>query len=214
MNRVRPSIGSALAVVAMLALEPWSPGALAREQEPGPAIEKEAMATLEKMGGYLRGLKTFQVVAQTTTEEVLEDGQKVQFAGEVNGLARMPDRLRLTTTSDRRDRLYVYDGKEFTMLARRANFYATVAAPATIGLLADMLDEKYAISLPLEDLFRWGGVAEPVRRHHGRDVHRAERGRRGDLRALRLPAGGARLAGVDPAGRPPAAAQDGAHHHH
>ena len=160
MNR-KTVIGSALVVVAMLALEPWfrehgaRAGALARR------IEQEALATLEKMGAYLRGLKTFQVVAQTTTEEVLEDGQKVQFAGEVNGLARMPDRLRLTTTSDRRDRLYVYDGKEFTMLARRANFYATVAAPATIGQLADMLDERSKISLPLEDLFRWGGVQNP-----------------------------------------------------
>jgi hypothetical protein len=34
--------------------------------------------------------------------------------------------------------------------------YATVAAPATIGALADALDERYAIGLPLDDLFRWG----------------------------------------------------------
>lgn len=37
------------------------------------------------------------------------------------------------------------------------NFYATVPAPPTIGKLADMLDEKYGFSVPLEDLFRWRG---------------------------------------------------------
>lgn len=115
------------------------------------------MAALQKMGAYLRSLTAFQVEAVTSTEEVLEDGQKVQFAGVIDGLARMPDRLRISVASDRRDRLYVYNGKEFTMLAQRVNFFATVPAPATIGQLADMLDAKYRIGLPLEDLFRWGG---------------------------------------------------------
>lgn len=154
-------IGSALAVVVLLAAI-WSPPLAAREQAAGAAIEKEAIAALEKMGTYLRSIKAFQVVAQTTNEEVLEDGQKVQFTGEVNALAQMPNRLRLTTTSDRRERLYVYDGKEFTMLARRVDFYATVPAPATIGQLADTLDQKYGINLPLEDLFRWGGAQSPT----------------------------------------------------
>ncbi len=128
----------------------------ARAQET-PLVEPEAMAALQRMGAYLRSLKAFQVEAVTSTEDVLEDGQKVQFAGVIDGLARMPDRLRILVSSDRRDRLYVYDGKEFTMLAQRVNFYATVPAPPTIGRLADELDAKYGIGLPLEDLFRWGG---------------------------------------------------------
>jgi hypothetical protein len=120
-------------------------------------IEADAMAALQKMGGYLRTLKAFQVEAVTSTEDVLEDGQKIQFDGVTNLLARMPDRLRITTDSDRRDRLLVYDGKQVTLLARRVNYYATVPAPPTIAQLADLLDEKYDMELPLEDLFRWGG---------------------------------------------------------
>ncbi len=123
-----------------------------------PQVEPEAMAALRNMGAYLRSLKAFQVEAVTSTEVVLEDGQKVQFDGVTKMLARMPDRLLIDVDSDRRERLWVYDGTTFTMLARRANYYATVPAPATIGQLADMMDEKYDIELPLEDLFRWGGA--------------------------------------------------------
>jgi len=120
-------------------------------------IEPDAMAALQKMGGYLRSLKTFQVESITSTEDVLEDGQKVLFSGTTNLLAQMPNRLRIDVESDRRSRLWVYDGKQFTMLARRANYYATVPAPPTIAQLADMIDEKFDLQLPLEDLFRWGG---------------------------------------------------------
>jgi hypothetical protein len=122
-----------------------------------PPIEPEAMAALQKMGGYLRTLKAFQVDAVNSTEDVLQDRQKVKFSGVTNLVARMPDRLRIDVTSDRRSRLFLYDGKQFTLYARRANQYATIPAPATIGELADTLDDKYNLALPLEDLFRWGG---------------------------------------------------------
>jgi hypothetical protein len=120
-------------------------------------VEPEAMAALKHMGAYLRSLKSFQVDAVTSTEQVLEDGQKVQFSGVTNILARMPDRLRISVDSDQHDRLWVYDGKQFTLLARRVNYYATVPAPPTIAQLADVMDETYGLQLPLEDLFRWGG---------------------------------------------------------
>lgn len=162
MTRMR-YVGSALVAVAILVSASWHQQAFAREQAAaGADVEKEAIAALEKMGGYLRSLKAFQVEAVTTNEEVLESGQKVQFAGAVNALARMPDRLRLAMHSDRRDRLFLYDGKQFTMLAERVNYYATVPAPPTIGKLADELDAKYDITLPLEDLFRWGGAQSPT----------------------------------------------------
>lgn len=123
----------------------------------GTSIEPDAMGALKQMGGYLRALKAFQVDAVTSTEQVLEDGQKVQFSGTTTIVARMPDRLRISVDSDRHDRLWVYDGKTFTLFARRVNYYATVPAPPTIAQLADMMDEKYDLQLPLEDLFRWGG---------------------------------------------------------
>jgi len=123
---------------------------------PKPAIEPAAMSALQAMGVYLRNLKSFQVETKTTDEDVLDDGQKIQYDGVVSIIAEFPGRLRAEVENDRRERLYLYDGKTFTLFAKRMNYYATVPAPPTIGKLADALEEKYGIDVPLEDLFRWG----------------------------------------------------------
>lgn len=122
----------------------------ARDIDPG------AMAALDKMGGYLRTLKAFQVIAVTTTEDVLDSGQKIQTDGVVDLLAVRPSQLRVEVKSDDRHRLFLYDGKKFTIWAELVNYYATVPAPPTIGELANQLDEKFDIELPLVDLFKWG----------------------------------------------------------
>ena len=124
-------------------------------QQP-PAIEPGAMAALQSMGTYLRTLKTFQVEVATTDEDVLDDGQKVEYSGTTSILARMPNGLRAEVANDRRERMYLYDGKSFTLFAKRLNYYATVPAPPTIGELARTLDEQYDVGVPIVDLFRWG----------------------------------------------------------
>jgi hypothetical protein len=133
----------------------WSAPAAAQTAD-ADAKDPIAMAALDEMGAYLRTLQTFQVKAETTREDVLENGLKVQLNGVTNLLARKPDRLRINVESDLKERQYLYDGKEFTLWARRMNYYATVPAPPTIGELVDLLEEKYDIETPLVDLFRWG----------------------------------------------------------
>jgi hypothetical protein len=137
-----------LAALALVAVP-----ALAQSQ---PAVEPGAMAALQSMGAYLRALKSFQVEVATTDEDVLDDGQKIQYSGTTSIVARMPNGLRAEVANERHDRMYLYDGKSFTLFAKRLNFYATVDAPPTIGQLADKLDSEYGFSVPLEDLFRWG----------------------------------------------------------
>jgi hypothetical protein len=130
---------------------------LAGQQADRLDIETGAMAALNKMSVFLRGLKAFQVQSETTQEEVLDDGQKVQFAHRVNLVAtRTPDRLIAEVDGDRKKRLFVYDGKSFTLLAQRAGYYATMAAPSEFGGLIDVLD-KHDMDIPLVDLFLWGG---------------------------------------------------------
>ena len=135
--------------------------AVSAEAQPKPtvALEPAAMSALTDMGAYLRTLKSFQVVAETTDEDVLEDGQKVQYAGTATILARLPNGLRAEVADDRKERLYFYDGKSFTLFGKRMNLYATVAAPPTLGQLADKLDEDYGLGVPLSDLFRWGSAS-------------------------------------------------------
>ena len=132
------------------------PPATASPTAAAPTVDQNAIAALGRMGTFLRSIKTFQVKARTTRDEVLTDGQKVQFASESDMLVRMPDRLRAEVSSDHKRRLLFYDGKSFTLVAPAVNYYATTPAPANVGQLIDQLEEKFAIEVPLQDLFHWG----------------------------------------------------------
>lgn len=130
-------------------------GISAHAQQPA-AVDPAAIKTLNDMSTYLRSLKSFQVESVGTTDEVLDDGQLVQYASRVNFLVQMPNRLLADVASDRNERQYVYDGKTFTLFARRVGYYAAVPAPASLRELDDVLMDKYDIELPLADLFRFG----------------------------------------------------------
>jgi hypothetical protein len=119
-------------------------------------IDPAAVDAIRKMGAYLRTFKAFQVIADVTHDDVLEDGLIVQTNSKVDLLATAPNHLRIEVTGDDRHRLYLYDGKNFTVWARLVNYYATVPAPPTTVQLFKDAEEKYNISLPLIDLFKWG----------------------------------------------------------
>jgi hypothetical protein len=144
-------------VATQVRTQPTGP---ARSQDSGAAsasdIDPDAMAALNRMGTYLRGLKAFLVRSTTSREDVLENGQKIEYEAVTDVLVQKPDQLRLETTNDRQRRLYLYDGKKFTLYAERLNYYATVPAPPTISQLVDNLQDKFDIELPLADLFSWG----------------------------------------------------------
>jgi hypothetical protein len=118
--------------------------------------DASAIKALDKMAAYLRTLKAFQVRSETSRDDVLDNGQTVAFAGVVDMVVERPNRLRAEVTSDKQHRMYFYDGKSFSLWARRVNYYATVPAPPTLRALADTLAEKYNIEMPLADLFYWG----------------------------------------------------------
>ena len=120
-------------------------------------IDPDAMKALNQMGSYLRTLKDFQVQAEITTEDVQEDGEKLQYGGTTTLLAQVPSKMRVSTEGEQKSRMFFYDGKSFTLFARRVGYYATVPAPDTIGKLIQAIREKYDVEMPLVDLFLWGG---------------------------------------------------------
>jgi len=149
--RTNPLMGLLLAVA--IGGHPMS--GLAQKDNPAP-VDPKAMAALEAMGAYLRSLKSFEITATTATDEVLDDGLKVQLDGTAKLTVRKPDRMRVTISSDRKQREFYYDGKSVTLYGPRVKYYATVAAPPTVGETVQLLAQKYGIDLPLADLFVWG----------------------------------------------------------
>jgi hypothetical protein len=148
-------IGTVLLVAGVCSAQ--QPPASAPETPKEPAVAPEALAALEKMGAFLRTLKTFTLHAESTIDEVLDDtGQKIQFGGTVDYHVRLPDRLRVDVNSDRKQRQFFYDGKTVTLYGQRVKYYASVPAPPTIQATLEMAEQKYGLEVPLADLFFWG----------------------------------------------------------
>jgi hypothetical protein len=140
-------------IVAVISSSIGSSLALGAES---PDVDAQATAALQKMGTYLRSLSAYRVQAATTDEDVLEDGQKIQYSESVDILAKTPSHLWVQVVSDRRERILFFDGKTLSVFAPRVGYYASLAAPGTIAQLDTMLVNDYDLSIPLRDLFQWG----------------------------------------------------------
>jgi hypothetical protein len=125
-------------------------------------MDTAAINALDRMGRYLNTVREMEVSATITIEHVLDDGQKVQNSATADLVAVRPNRLRLAVNGDRHQRLFLYDGTTFVLWAPTLRYYASAPAPESIGLLADTLEERFNIELPLVDLFRWGTPQAPL----------------------------------------------------
>jgi len=130
-----------------------------------PAVAPEALQAVRRMSAYLATLPGVELTSSTSLDVVTMQGQRVQLDGVARYKIRRPDGFSLQVVSDRMQRSYFYDGKQFTVYAPKLGFYATAAAPPTIRQTLDLLDEKFGIALPLEDLFRWNDASDNPAQH-------------------------------------------------
>ena len=161
---MKRNLGYAIALVMLAAgLSAPLPAQQPSSDKPDKSdlINPAAMDALNQMGAYLRTLKDLQIKAIVTSEDVLEDGEKLTHTHIVDMLAIRPNKLRVDIDGDQKSRLMLYDGKTFTVFARRMGYYASAAAPPTIAGLIDSAQEKFGIELPLADLFLWGSPDAP-----------------------------------------------------
>src|SRR5262245_36672467 len=131
-------IGRVTLILVCVCLSTGAANAFAQQPAPAPKttsaadIDVKAIDALKAMGAYLRTLKTFGLRSETTTDEVLDNGQKVQFGGTVDYLVRKPNGMRAEVVSDRKAAPVLYDGKTVTVYGPTNRYYASTAAPPTI----------------------------------------------------------------------------------
>jgi len=125
-------------------------------------IDPAAIQALKDMGAHLQTLKRFRVSTDLTAERVLADGQKLQHTARADLDVERPNRLRARMFSARSERELIYDGKTVTLWTPAQKYYSTVAFTAPLGALIDRLQEKYAVQVPLSDLFLWGTPDAPL----------------------------------------------------
>ena len=125
--------------------------------------DASAIAALERMGTYLRGLTTFQIHGETSRDEVLDDGQSVEFDAVVDMIVQRPNRIRAEVTSDQKQRLYFGDGKTFSVWAKAHELLRDDSRRRPRSASSRTRSPTSTIvELPLVDLFYWGERKSPT----------------------------------------------------
>ncbi|MGH7177325.1 MAG: DUF2092 domain-containing protein [Tepidisphaeraceae bacterium] len=135
-------------LVAMLAVCACA----AAPRAPMHDIDPKADAVLRKMSGTLAAVKQFSYTASATTDQTLDNGQKVQLAKTVKVIVRRPDCIASSIVGDEENLQFMYCKKSVGLTNLRENCYAVAAVPDNIDAMFDTLAEKYGITTPLSDL--------------------------------------------------------------
>ncbi len=160
---LRPILGLALLVFALAA-----PSAHAQAAPAGAAaaaanaIDPASIQALRDMGAHLQTLKRFHVATDVTGERVLADGQKLQHGATAEMDVVRPNMIRARMQSARAEREIIYDGKTVTLFTPAQKYYSSVEFTGTIGELIARMEERYAVEMPLSDLFLFGTPAAPL----------------------------------------------------
>ncbi|WP_165780399.1 DUF2092 domain-containing protein [Stenotrophomonas indicatrix] len=140
-----------------IALVLWPMMAAAQNSQIEQKVDPGALAALDRMGNTLRSLQHFSIRSDTSSETVMDTGEKVQFNGVVNYLVQTPDKLFVDVRTDRRHRQFYFDQGVLTVYAPNLKYYASTdrfgrtLADALVGAA-----DNYGLDFPLEDLFFWG----------------------------------------------------------
>ncbi|MDE1187113.1 MAG: DUF2092 domain-containing protein [Pantoea sp.] len=159
---MKASFGSRLAIPTAVMLLVTG-GVMAKDRPPKePRIEPASIEALKKMGDHLQTLQNFTIKADTTSEVVLDDEQKLEIGGEATYEVKRPDHLRIDLITDVVHGQLVYDGKTLIYASPDQKTYAQVPAPPTIKETLEKAAQRYNLQFPLADLFAWGTRDAPI----------------------------------------------------
>ena len=154
-------LAAPLAVASAAEKKGATPKAQAPASATAPAIDPEAITAVDRMQAFLQTLKSYSIHADTTTDEVLLSGPKVQFGGTLDVIVRLPDRLLLTKTRDDKDtQEFFYDGSTLSVWIEDGDLWASALVAPTVGEMVKQVRAKYDLSFPLDDLIRGASRGE------------------------------------------------------
>lgn len=125
-------------------------------------VDPAAVQALKDMGAHLQSLQRFRVTTELSGERVLADGQKLQHSATARMDVQRPNKLRARMSSARSERQLIFDGKTVTLYTPAQKYYSNVAFTGTLAELVEQLEERYAVEVPLSDLFVWGTPLAPL----------------------------------------------------
>jgi len=126
------------------------------------AVDPASIQALKDMGTYLQTLTRFGVSTEVTGEYVLDDGQKLQHTATATLDVQRPNKVRVLMKSARNERQLFFDGKTLSLFTPAQKVYGTLDFDGTLGAVIDLLEGKYGMQIPLDDLFRFGTPEAPL----------------------------------------------------
>jgi hypothetical protein len=143
-------LGVALALAPLAQAQDAAPPATQGLRTASP-VSAEAQAVLDRMTTYLRTLQTFAIDSQSSRDEVVALGYKVQNNERARLLVQRPNRLQAEVRGDVRNRAYYYDGARLTIYSPDDAAYVRFAATDNLRtLVGNLLDA--GVEMPLMDV--------------------------------------------------------------
>jgi hypothetical protein len=107
---------------------------------------------LRAMSETLQAAERMSFHVELNFDDVLEDGQKVQFAGAATVKLRRPNGLSIDYRDDLSAKRLWYDGKSLTLYDPGPGVYASSAAPPDVAQAVDQFERDYGLFLPLSEI--------------------------------------------------------------
>lgn len=117
-----------------------------------PAVDPAATQILKRMTDCLGGLQQFSAHTQSTLEDVLDSGHRVDLDVSAKAIVKRPNKIRADRQGDLVDQRFYYNGKTLTLWNPSDAVYATVSAPSTIDETLDYVRESLGLIIPVSDL--------------------------------------------------------------
>ena len=134
----------------------FSIAAGARAQTSLPAIDSAAVRLLKRSMDHLGGVQHFTVQADNVVEDLLESGQRVDFAVPSTVSVSRPDKLRVDRRGVRGRHILYFDGSTLTVFEPTQNVYAKASLRGSLNTMFDLVLDTLDLNVPASDLLRPG----------------------------------------------------------
>lgn len=122
----------------------------ARAAKPATSGQPNADQILRQMSDTLAGARQFTFKAHRTMDPALVPAGVLSDV-RIEAAIQRPNRLVAHSKGRHDSRQFVFDGRSFTLLDEKNNFYATVPMRTTIDELVEAADEVYGFTLPVAE---------------------------------------------------------------
>jgi len=122
------------------------------QAQPAKAQDIDPKQVVRQMCDYLKSLKEFSFKGEVTDDHTFSAGNKLQFAFDLEGYVKRPDKIRLNAKGDLQNKEFFYDGKAITIYDTVKKVYATASMPPTIDEALAKANNDYGLRLIVAEL--------------------------------------------------------------